>query len=147
MTALPFIDEHSIKIDATPAQAWEAVAGTMARVGGPAFPVFARLVGCEDVQRSPASAGLPSTMTGFHVTSAVKPETIVLAGRHRFSRYELRFDVDSDGTVRAGSFAAFPGVTGRLYRAAVIGTGGHKFAMHRLLGAIKARAERTARVA
>jgi hypothetical protein len=56
----------------------------------------------------------------------------VLRGRHRFSDYSLTFVVDGE-RVRALTHAAFPGVLGRLYRAAVIGSGGHRIVVKRLL--------------
>lgn len=68
-----------------------------------------------------------------------------MTGRHGFSDYELRFELEQDpasGTrVRATTRAAFPGLKGRLYRIAVIGTRGHRIAMRRLLATIARRAE------
>jgi hypothetical protein len=70
---------------------------------------------------------------------------LALTGRHRFSDYELRFELEPDpagGTrVRVTTLAAFPGLKGQLYRMAVIGTRGHRLAMGRPLAAIARRAE------
>jgi RNA polymerase sigma-70 factor (TIGR02960 family) len=74
--------------------------------------------------------------SGFAVAERRKPSRLVLVGHHRFARYELVFEVDTAGghtTLRARTFAEFPGVLGRLYRTAVIGSGGHAFVVRRLL--------------
>jgi hypothetical protein len=73
------------------------------------------------------------------VAEAEPGRRLALRGRHRFSRYELTF-VLADGELRAQTRAAFPGIHGRLYRAAVIGTGGHRILTRRLLRRIAARA-------
>lgn len=61
----------------------------------------------------------------------------MLRGRHRFSRYELAFDLaprDASSTrLRATTRAAFPGPQGRVYRALVIGTRLHVLAARALL--------------
>ena len=107
----------------------------------------ARLLGCE-----PAAAGGPrplevgSTFPGFAVTRVDPAARLELAGRHRFSRYELVFTLHDDsrsGTrLGAETWAAFPGIHGRAYRAAVIGTRGHVVAVRRILSAVARRAGR-----
>jgi hypothetical protein len=52
-------------------------------------------------------------------------QRLELRGRHRFAQYALTF-ILADASLRAQTHAAFPGIVGRLYRAAVIGTGGHR---------------------
>jgi hypothetical protein len=74
---------------------------------------------------------------------------VVLAGRHRFSRYELTLLIESEAggsrsTLRAQTNAAFPGLHGRLYRLAVIGTRAHVVATRGILQTFKRRAERDA---
>jgi hypothetical protein len=131
---LPYIDTHTVTVAAASEEAFDAVAGTMPRAGsrGP-FSAYARLVGCED--------GKP-----FSVTESRRPAELVLTGQHRFSRYELAFQFAPDGpgstVVTATTRAAFPGLGGRLYRAAVIGSGGHRVAMHAMLAGLKRRTER-----
>ena len=78
---------------------------------------------------------------GFAVADRVEGERLELAGHHRFSRYVLEFsllDGATPGTTRlvARSFAAFPGIHGRAYRALVIGTRLHVLATRGLLRAI-----------
>ena len=66
-----------------------------------------------------------------------------LVGRHRFSRYALVFTLSDDagGTrLAAETWAEFPGVQGRAYRAAVIGTRGHVVMVRRMLAAVARRA-------
>ena len=48
------------------------------------------------------------------------------------SNYALTFVFYGD-RLRARTHAAFPGILGRLYRAAVIGSGGHRLMTRRLL--------------
>ena len=58
---------------------------------------------------------------------------------------ELAFDIEqaADGvTVSARTSAAFPGVWGRLYRALVIGTGGHALVVRAMLKRIAHAATR-----
>ena len=83
---------------------------------------------------------------GFAVAEADPPRTLVLRGSHRFSRYELRFSlvpVEPGRTeLHARTDAVFPGLLGRGYRLAVIGSGGHVLAVRHLLGRVAGRAER-----
>jgi hypothetical protein len=62
----------------------------------------------------------------------------VLAGRHRFAQYTLTFVLDPD-RLRARTQAAFPGVSGRLYRTAVIGSGAHRIVTRRMLRRVVGR--------
>ena len=67
------------------------------------------------------------------------PSRLRLAGHHRFASYALVFEVESIGahtTLRARTFAKFPGVLGRLYRAAVIGSGGHAVVVRWMLRSV-----------
>lgn len=106
---LPFVDEHAVTIAAPPERAWEAVLRTA-----------------------------PSR--GFRVTEAAPPHRLVLEGRHPFSRYALVFaldDPESGATrLRAQTWAAFPGLKGRVYRALVIGSGAHAVLVRRMLRGI-----------
>jgi hypothetical protein len=97
---------------------------------------YARLVGV-------AAAGGDGGPSAFRIVRSAAPSALVLRGEHRFARYELAFRIDgeAESTVRADTRAAFPGALGRAYRAAVIGSGGHRIAVGRLLSAIKRRAE------
>jgi hypothetical protein len=145
---LPHVDEHSTSIAALPDTTWDAllrvVEGSFA---SGASSGGARLLGCGDTEASgprPLAAG--SALPGFHVETAQHPRELALVGNHRFSDYALIFRLDeangSGTTLRAETRAAFPGLKGQAYRAAVIGTRVHVLVTRRLLAATKRSAER-----
>jgi hypothetical protein len=146
---LPRIDEHAVTVAAPPDAVWDAVFAALgAAFAGPAARAGAALLGC----RPAAASGwerqaVGSAVPGFAVVTAERPHLLVVAGRHRFSRYGIvvRIEPDPAGAVcRAESRAAFPGLHGALYRQAVVGTGGHVLAVRRLLAGIRQAAERAA---
>lgn len=146
--SLPFVDEHGVEVAAPPEAVWEALCRVAE--GSFSFPAavrFARLVGCEATEPSgPRPLAEGSAIPGFVVARAVPGSELALAGRHRYSEYALIFRLAPEGDttrLRAETRAVFPGASGRLYRAAVIGTRGHVILTMRLLAAIKRRAERT----
>ncbi|HEX3041159.1 MAG TPA: hypothetical protein VHP56_03615 [Solirubrobacterales bacterium] len=144
--ALPFVDEHGVEVAAPPEVVWESLCRVAE--GSFASPVaarFARLLGCEETAPSgPRPLAEGSAFPGFTVARAEPGSELALAGRHRYSEYALVFHLDASGAgtrVRAETRARFPGASGRLYRAAVIGTRGHVLVTMRLLAAVKRRAE------
>ena len=145
--ALPFVDEHGVEVAAPPEAVWEALCRVAeGSFSSPFAGRFARLVGCESTAPSgPRPLAEGSTFPGFVVARAEPGSRLALAGRHRYSDYALVFHLDGDGgttRLRAETRARFPGASGRLYRAAVIGTRGHVLVTTRLLGAVKRLAER-----
>lgn len=146
---LPYVDEHSIEVEAGAEATWEAAVRVVdGSFGSTATARFARLLGCADVDASGPRPLVPgSTFPGFHVETAEPPRELGLGGAHRFSRYALilRFDAlgDERTRLRAETRAEFPGAKGRAYRALVIGSRGHVLMLRRLLGAAKRRAERS----
>jgi hypothetical protein len=87
-----------------------------------------------------------SEVTGFRVVEAVEGERLALEGHHRFSRYRLELVIDSEGDgarLRARTYAEFPGVRGRIYRAFVIDSRAHLVLVRRMLRSAARRAERT----
>lgn len=114
MKRLPYIDEHAIAIHASPAETWSAL---LAKT-------------CRD----PAD---PTTVPfGFTLEEATPPRRLALKGRHLFAVYRLVYELDpeADGVrLRALTFAAFPGLRGKVYRALVIGSGGHRIVVRRML--------------
>lgn len=144
MEPLPFIDEHCHPVTAPADAVWSALLRVLRRdIGGSAR--FARLLGCDPVNSTPAFAGrIGETVPGFRVADAEAGRRLALRGRHRFSDYALTFVIDGD-RLCAQTHALFPGLLGRLYRAAVIGSGGHRIITKRLLRKI-AREARTPRV-
>ncbi len=83
-------------------------------------------------------------LPGFAVAQTRPPQRLELRGRHRFSSYALVFELDAVGaarcTLRAQTWAEFPGPIGRAYRALVIGSGGHRVIVRRLLRDVARRA-------
>lgn len=121
MERLSYIDEHARSIDANRDRAWKALL---------------RVV-CRDPHE-------PTAPTGFDFDSVVEPQRLALHGQHWFSKYALIFELDEVGPsrtrVRARSYGDFPGLHGRIYRALVVGTGGHRLVVRRMLRRIAAAA-------
>lgn len=143
---LPFIDEHTRMINAPAALVWQELIAGFVELDKPPVRLFVRMVGAEP---RTSSGGLPETgsgIPGFTVSKADEVERLELVGRHRFSRYLLTFileQVDGRTTVRAQSYAEFPGWHGRLYRAAVISSGAHNVVVG---GMLRSLAKRTSQV-
>ena len=142
---LPHVDEHTTVVAADPEQVWTALGHVVGRSRGDPARALARLLDVDPGVASgdPLVAG--SSIVGFRVARAKRPQELLLRGRHRFSTYELAFRVDATGPgatrLRAETRAVFPGVGGRAYRALVIGTRGHVVAVRRLLASTRRRAE------
>ena len=136
---VPFVDEHTVVIDAPAEAVWENLVRQVSGLfAGGLAPRYARAVGCDDqTVGGPRPLAEGSSVPGFHVEVLTPPSELVLAGGHRFSTYVLRFRVEpisaTQSRLRAETRAAFPGVAGGLYRLAVIGTGGHKVAVRKIL--------------
>ena len=132
METLPLVDEHRLKIPASSEEIWVALLGVVRRdMGGGA--AFARALGCDPAQGTADFAGRPGDcVPGFRVAEAEPGRRLVLHGRHRFASYALTFVVDAS-QLRARTDATFPGLLGAIYRAAVIGRGGHRLVTRRLL--------------
>ena len=144
MTTLPYIDEHSRHVTAPPDAVWSALGRAIELLPRVPVRVLTSLLGTKPraARGNPLTEG--ATVPGFLVTEAVPGERLVLTGRHRFSEYELIFVLvpDRNGTrLCAQSYARFPGPHGRAYRAMVIGSGGHRIAVGRMLSTIARRAE------
>jgi hypothetical protein len=126
MERLPYIDEHAITVDTDREETWSALLRVM----------------CRD----PHNAS--TVPIGFVLDEARPPERFALKGRHPFAVYRLVFELDSlpgeraqrRTRLRALSWADFPGVHGKIYRALVIGTGGHRVAVRLMLKRIAAAA-------
>ncbi len=129
---LPFVDEHSQRIDAPVEAVWSALVWFLGRQTRGAAR-WARLLGCEPAQGKPEFAGRPGdAVPGFRVAGVDPGRRLELQGRHRFARYSLTFLL-TDAQLRAQTHAVFPGVVGQLYRAAVIGSGGHRLITRMIL--------------
>jgi hypothetical protein len=127
---LPYIDEHTVRVDALRRATWAGLRRYTESL----------LHGAE---RNPLVALLgPQPRAGFDVAESVEEQRLSLAGRHRFSRYRLDFELtdapDGGTCVHARSYAAFPGIHGRVYRGLVIGTRLHVVATNYMLHRIRA---------
>jgi hypothetical protein len=146
MERLPYIDEHSTCVGATPQRTWAALVAVSAAMRGPAGPLGWLMRLQPTLASGDWSRGVEAgaTLPGFQVEQACPPSRLALAGRHRVSRYELVFELEeigAEGTrVRARSWGVFPGVHGRSFRALVIGSGAHRVVVRRLLRHIEGRA-------
>lgn len=122
MERLPYIDEHAITLDANRAETWSALLRVMCRDPHDPFTV----------------------PIGFVLDEARQPERFALRGRHLFAVYRWVFELDAESAgrtrLRAITWAAFPGVHGKAYRALVIGTGAHRVVTRRTLKRIAAAA-------
>jgi hypothetical protein len=147
---LPYIDAHTIEVQATAGSVWdEIVQHTLRRFGagmGPLGPYATRLGGCQYVEAPPPGGDVPETIVGFRVARAEQPSLIVLAGEHRFARYSLTLRIEPFGSghtsrLTAETRASFPRAPGRVYKQFVIGTGGHVIVVMRMLRSIRRRVE------
>jgi hypothetical protein len=149
MERLPFIDAHVRQIDASPEQVWPALVATVGHLLSELPGWLAAAWGLQHPTRTGAwdpTVAIGDTVPGFAVAETDPPRLLTLRGRHRFSEYELRFELDrrpdQRTCLRATSSAIFPGVKGRAYRTLVIGTRGHRVAVRRILGSVARKAER-----
>lgn len=148
MERLPHIDDHSLRIGATPEEVWRALVSVLRTDFGGSVPsLMTRTLGTEPARSRGdwrATPRLGDTLPGFAVAEVEPAERLALRGRHRFSRYALVFELEAsdadDCTLRAGTWAEFPGGAGRAYRALVIGSGGHRVVVRRVLRRVADRA-------
>jgi hypothetical protein len=123
MEQLSYIDEHAISVDASVAETWSALLRVL----------------CRD----PSD---PATVQVGRLDEVIPQQRLAVKGRHLcFAVYRLVFELDpkgdSDGVrLRVLTWAAFPGVRGRLFRALAIGAGAHRFVVRRMLKHIAAAA-------
>lgn len=144
MEPLPFIDDLALPIAAPAAEVWSALLRTLGKVNAPGW--LMRAWGLHDTGRRgdwSREVSVGDSIPGFAVADCAAGRHLVLRGGHRFSRYQLRFELEPAGegvVVHAITHAAFPGLLGRIYRACVIGTGGHRIVGRRLLATVARRA-------
>ena len=105
---MPPSDEHSVVLEADPRATWDALARVVeGSFSSGAGPGAARLLGCADTEAAgprPLSTG--SAFPGFHVAEAESPKRLSLLGSHRFSAYELIFELEDLGQGRTGLLAS-----------------------------------------
>jgi hypothetical protein len=131
---LPYLDEHRITIAAPRDVVWTQLCRYAEHsMGFPPYNLMTWLLRTEP-------------RSGFAVTPDETEHRIRLAGRHRFSRYLLVFEL-TDGpaghtVLTAKSWAEFPGLHGFVYRTLVVGSRGHVVAVGHMLRAIRDRSMR-----
>ncbi|MEO8505438.1 MAG: hypothetical protein ABI609_16195 [Acidobacteriota bacterium] len=132
MEPLPFIDQHTQRIEAPVDATWAALLRVLRGNAGGSAPL-ARILGCDPARGTMGFTGVTGdSVPGFRVVEAEPGRRLALCGCHRFANYALTFVLDG-GCLRAETRAEFPGVLGRLYRAAVIESGVHRVVTRRLL--------------
>jgi hypothetical protein len=142
---LPFVDEHRIHTPVSSAAVWDELTERIVRTRLGISEPFARLLDAEPARATGTLFEPGSTVPGFAVAAVVPGRRLVLTGQHRFSRYALVFVLtdEPDGTLlRARTLAEFPGPAGWGYRQLVIGSGGHKILVGRMVRSIGRAAER-----
>ncbi len=127
-----YVDEHATTLEVTDAEAFAAVRAEVEHL-------LSRWAG------HPVTRLLGTTpRAGFEIAGEDPPRWLLLAGRHRFSRYELEFRVEpaaGGAIVTAVTYADFPGTQGAVYRTVVIGSRGHVLGVRRMLAGIRRRAD------
>jgi hypothetical protein len=136
-----------VEVAAPPGRVWDALVRWLERPSSAVAERGAAVLGCEPRTATGRAGEEGSTIVGFGVERSVAPAELLLAGRHRFSRYSLQFLIDDLGAgrsrLRAVTRAEFPGVAGRAYRALVIGTRMHVLVVRRVLRGVSRRVEST----
>jgi hypothetical protein len=131
---LPFVDEYSRDVAAAPVRTWAALQRYVETLTSESHSVLLRVL-LRVLGTVPRS--------GFEVVDSDPPREVVLAGRHRFSTYQLVFRVDAVGTgsrLRALTYAEFPGLRGRVYRTGLMLSTGHRRATEGMLRKVARRA-------
>jgi hypothetical protein len=145
--SLPFVDEHFIEISASPDAVWDALVVRLRGVAeGRTGRRIASGLGCRQTEARGSVGEIGSTVPGFLVTRSIRPAVLAMMGQHRFAKYALVFRIlqKPSGLVllSAQTRAEFPGASGRVYRALVIGTRGHVAVTKSILRGVRRRAER-----
>jgi hypothetical protein len=149
MERLPYIDAYGVEVPAGADATWQAlVREARNTLGATGDHWLARALGVTPADATGAwSPDLEPgvTLPGFAVERVQPAELLSLRGGHRFSRYRLDFElvaVEPGRThVWARTWAEFPGLAGAAYRALVIGSGGHRLVVRRMLGTVARRAQ------
>ena len=138
MERLPYIDEYATRVEGPADHTWVAITRVL-RGELEGARRLTRILGAAPGERSGDWNGDldGATLPGFAVVDARRPARLELRGRHRFARYSLVFLIDGE-RVRAQTYATFPGVKGRVYRALVISSGAHRVVTKRLLRRVAA---------
>lgn len=143
ITSLPYVDEHSVVIPASPDDVWRGLVERVERADSRSGAArYARLVGAAySGAEGPRPLAVGSTVPGFRVATADPGHELALVGRHHFSTYALVFRLSAlpagHTLLHAETRARFPGPLGTAYRFLVIVSRAHTLGVRRLLGSIR----------
>ena len=143
---LPFIDRHSVEVEAGPQATWDALVGVLVgTLGSSGSKLAARALGCTELEETHLPLAEGGSIPGFRIVTFAPTTELTLAGEDRFSRYRLGFSLEPAATGRtqlaAATSAAVPGLHGRLFRTLVVGSGAHALVTRRLLKTVGQAAE------
>jgi hypothetical protein len=135
MTDLPYVDEHAVVIGQSREVVWAALEQYATGLGIGRHNPLALALGTQP-------------RAGFEIANRVPGERLALEGRHHFSRYRLVFELgpSTAGAIRlsAKTYAEFPHLRGRVYRALVIGSRCHAVLTSGMVRSIARRATKLA---
>lgn len=149
MERLPYIDAYGVEVPAGVDATWRPL---VREARGALGSTGERWVGRALGVRPAGAAGtwspdveLGSALPGFAVDRVRRAELLSLRGGHRLSRYRLDFELvaadEGRSQLWARTWAEFPGPLGAAYRAMVIGSGGHRLVVRRMLRRIARAAQ------
>ena len=131
MDRLPLIDKLCIGFSATPEAVWGAIFEVIrAKMNGNIG--MAQFLKAVPVKSTIKFNALGDTVPGFEIIEVEANKKLVLKGRHRFSKYQLTFTIESN-RLCAQTHARFPGLLGAVYKALVIYSGAHESVTKSLL--------------